>query len=98
MKTTSHVVQDPEMRVPYLVSGDQWVGYDDVASIANKVSVAKHLSVSCSELGCCLLEWRRAPATPQTMPATVLLYSIALTSHPGQLSAMILYVHLVYNT
>ena len=34
-------VWDPEQRVPYIVKGDMWVGYDDPESIKEKVSRLK---------------------------------------------------------
>lgn len=32
---------DEEMKVPYLVDGDQWVGFDDEKSIRNKMKWVK---------------------------------------------------------
>lgn len=34
-------VWDDEQQVPHKISGSQWVGYDDVKSIAAKVDFAK---------------------------------------------------------
>ena len=33
----ANYVWDEEMQVPYLVQGDQWVGFDDEKSIRNKM-------------------------------------------------------------
>ena len=34
-------IWDDEMKVPYLVQGDQWVGFDDERSIRNKMDWVK---------------------------------------------------------
>ena len=34
-------IWDDEMKVPYLVKGDQWVGFDDERSIRNKMDWIK---------------------------------------------------------
>lgn len=34
-------IWDEEMKVPYMVMGDQWVGFDDERSIRNKMSWIK---------------------------------------------------------
>ncbi len=38
---TAKYVWDNEMKVPYLVSDDQWVGFDDERSIRNKMNWIK---------------------------------------------------------
>ena len=37
-------VWNSEMKVPYLVDGDQWIGYDDEESITEKVILAREAS------------------------------------------------------
>ena len=37
LKNGASYVWDDEMKVPYAVQGDQWVGFDDERSIRNKM-------------------------------------------------------------
>ncbi len=41
LKTGASYVWDDEMKVPYAVQGDQWVGFDDERSIRNKMTWIK---------------------------------------------------------
>lgn len=41
LKNGAGYVWDDEMKVPYVVDGDQWVGFDDERSIRNKMQWLK---------------------------------------------------------
>lgn len=41
LKNGASYVWDDEMKVPYAVQGDQWVGFDDERSIRNKMTWIK---------------------------------------------------------
>lgn len=41
LKNGASYVWDDEMKVPYAIQGDQWVGFDDERSIRNKMSWIK---------------------------------------------------------
>ena len=36
------IFRDEEQSVPYYVTGNTWVGYDDIYSVINKVSIFLH--------------------------------------------------------
>ena len=36
------ILRDEEQSVPYYVTGNTWVGYDDIYSVINKVNIFLH--------------------------------------------------------
>lgn len=44
LKNGATYIWDDEMKVPYAVAGDQWVGFDDERSIRNKMQWLKNNS------------------------------------------------------
>jgi len=41
LKNGATYIWDEEMKVPYAISGDQWIGFDDERSIRNKMKWIK---------------------------------------------------------
>lgn len=41
LKNGATYIWDDEMKVPYCVAGDQWIGFDDERSIRNKMDWIK---------------------------------------------------------